>query len=157
MNLSMNHLVASALLVAASATLAACGGASPQATGPSGAPVSSPTDDGEAQAARGAKLYADNCASCHGANGEGLKGAPAVVGKEALPLDPRPEQKYRKVQFHTALDVAQFVVKNMPPNKAGSLQESEYWDIMAFDLKANGVHVAGMHIDEKTAAAIKLH
>ena len=159
MNVSLSHFLASVLLVAAPITLAACGGASQQsAAGPSGtSTASSSSDDGEAQAARGAKLYADNCASCHGASGEGSKGAPAVVGKDALPLDPRPDQKYRKEQFHTALDVAGFVVKNMPPNKAGSLKESEYWDIMAFDLKANGVPVAGKHVDATTAAAVKLH
>jgi len=135
-----------------SSWIVACGGASAQqgAAAPSGA------EDGEAQAARGAQLYADNCASCHGAKGEGVD-APALVGKDALPLDPRPTQKYRKGQFHTALDVGQFVAKNMPPKAPGSLKESEYWDILAFDLKANGVPVAGKHIDATTAADIKLH
>lgn len=146
--------VGSAIVVATSLALVACGGSSPQ---PASTPAAAAGDDGEAQAARGAKLYAGNCASCHGANGEGVKEAPAVVGKDALPLDPRPTQKYRKVQFHTALDVAQWVVKNMPPDNPGSLKESEYWDILAFDLKANGVPVAGKHIDAKTAADIKLH
>jgi cytochrome c len=143
----------SILPLAVSLLLAACGGSNPQ-------PTSNPTgsaDDGEAQAARGAKLYASNCASCHGDSGQGDKDVPAVVGKDALPLDPKPEQKYRKVQFHTALDVAQWVVKNMPPKNPSSLKESEYWDIMAFDLKANGVPVAGKHIDATTAAEIKLH
>ncbi len=113
-------------------------------------------DDGEAQAARGAKTYGAACASCHGDAGQGSKGAPPLVGKEALPLD-RPTAKFRKGQFHTALDVAQFVVKNMPPGKVGTIPESDYWDVLAFDLKANGVSVAGKHIDATTAAAIKLH
>ncbi|MGZ3424609.1 MAG: hypothetical protein ACXWUG_21455 [Polyangiales bacterium] len=85
------------------------------------------------------------------------RGAPPVVGKEALPLEPRADAKYRKMQFKTALDVAQFVVKSMPPKTPGSLEESEYWDILAFDLKANGVPVAGKHIDATSAAAINLH
>ena len=149
--------------LAAFSALVACGGGGtpePAATGGAGAnaPTTVPAgEDGEAQAARGAKLYADDCASCHGANGEGTRGAPPVVGKDALPLDPRPTQKYRKTQFHTALDVAGFVTKNMPPKNPGSLKESEYWDILAFDLKANGVPVAGKHVDATTAADIKLH
>src|SRR5690349_193017 len=81
---------------------AACGSSQPAATTAPAAPSTS-MDDGEAQAARGAKLYAEKCASCHGDSGQGAK-APAVAGKNALPLDPRPDQKYRKVQFKTALD-----------------------------------------------------
>lgn len=113
--------------------------------------------DGEAQATAGAKLYADNCASCHGDKGEGSGGGPAVVGKDALPKDPPPKAKYRKVQFNTALDVAMYVQKNMPADNPGGLKPEEYWQIMAFDLKANGIDVSGKHIDEKTAADIKLH
>ncbi|WP_394846707.1 cytochrome c [Pendulispora brunnea] len=120
-------------------------------------PPPTAADDGEVQAARGAKLYAARCALCHGASGEGSREGPPVVGKDALPRDPRPNQKYRKSQFNTALDVAQFVSKNMPPKNPGSLSESEYWDIVAFDLKANGVSVAGKHIDVSSAANIKLH
>jgi cytochrome c len=147
----------SILPLAVSVFLVACGGSNPQPTSSSSAPPNAGAEDGEAQAARGAKLYTDNCASCHGDAGQGSGGAPAVVGKEALPLDPRADAKYRKVQFHTALDVAQWVVKNMPPKNPSSLKESEYWDIMAFDLKANGVPVAGKHIDATSAAEIKLH
>ena len=158
MNVPMSRYALPLLLVLAPATLAACGGGTSQQGPASSATAASTTsDDGEAQAARGAKLYADNCASCHGANGEGSNGTPPVVGKDALPLDPRPDQKFRKVQFHTALDVAQWVVKNMPPNAAGSLKENEYWDIIAFDLKANGVAVAGKHIDASSAGEVKLH
>src|SRR6185503_13312673 len=39
-------------------------------------------------AERGATLYGAKCASCHGDAGQGKK-APALVGKDALPLDPR--------------------------------------------------------------------
>ncbi|WP_394838707.1 c-type cytochrome [Pendulispora rubella] len=109
------------------------------------------------QAARGAKIYDAQCAICHGASGQGTREGPAVVGKDALPLDPRPNQKLRKNQFKTALDVAQFVTTNMPPKNPGSLKESDYWDILSFDLKANGVAVAGKHIDATSAADIKLH
>jgi cytochrome c len=135
---------------------AACGGSKQEAAAPP-APSAATVDDGEAAAARGAKLYADNCASCHGANGEGSSDAPPVVGKDALPLDPPKGAKFRTVQFKTALDVAQWVVKNMPPTSPGSLKEQEYWDILAFDLKANGVSVAGKKIDATTAGDIRLH
>lgn len=112
---------------------------------------------GTEQAEQGAKLYGKYCAKCHGKAGEGTKKAPPVVGKDALPLDPRPTQKVRKTQFHTAQDVAQFVATKMPANKPGSLTADQYYDILAFDLKANGVDVSGKKIDPTTAAEIKLH
>ena len=112
----------------------------------------------EAQIAQGAKLFAKNCAKCHGKAGEGTKKAPPVVGKDALPLDPRPEAKVRKTQFHTAQDVAEFVSTKMPANKPGSLKPDEYYAILAFDLDANGVADAKTKkIDATTAAEIKLH
>jgi cytochrome c len=112
---------------------------------------------GADQATEGAQLYAKHCAKCHGKAGEGTKKAPPVVGKEALPLDPPATAKIRKTQFHTAQDVAQFVSTKMPANKPGSLTADQYYDILAFDLKANGVDIAGKKIDPTTAAEIKLH
>jgi len=110
----------------------------------------------EAQVQSGQKLYAKNCAGCHGDAGEGSKKAPPVVDKAALPLDPPAGAKVRKTQFHTAKDVAEFVVKNMPAKKPGSLKADEYWAILAFDLKANGVDFKDK-LDADSAAKIVLH
>jgi cytochrome c len=112
---------------------------------------------GADQAEEGGKLFAKHCAKCHGKAGEGTKKAPPVVGKDALPLDPRPTAKLRKTQFHTAQDVAQFVATNMPANRPRSLTADQYYAILAFDLKANGVDITGKEIDPTTAAEIKLH
>lgn len=111
----------------------------------------------EAQAAEGQKLYAANCASCHGGSGEGGK-APRVVGvsQGALPLDPPSGAKFRKNQFHTAADIAGFVVKTMPPGDTGKLTEQQYWAILAFDLKANGV-VLPKPLDAASASSVVIH
>jgi cytochrome c len=109
------------------------------------------------QVAEGQKLYAKSCAKCHGDAGQGTKKAPPVVGKDALPLDPPATAKVRKSQFHTAQDVAEFVSTKMPANKPGSLTAEQYYAILAFDLKANGVDVSNKKIDPTTAAEIKLH
>jgi cytochrome c len=94
-----------------------------------------------AQVAAGQTLYGDHCAKCHGDSGEGDDDTPRVVGlaQGALPLDPPPKSKHRKGRFVTVADVADFVVKTMPPKKAGSLTTDEYLAILAFDLKANGI------------------
>ncbi|HET6583033.1 MAG TPA: cytochrome c [Nannocystaceae bacterium] len=94
----------------------------------------------DAQIAKGGELYGANCASCHGANGEGKKKYPKVVGEGALPLDPPKGAKLRKgIQFNTAKDVAEFVVANMPPKKADKVSPEDKLAILAFDLNANGV------------------
>lgn len=129
-----------------------CGGATPEPAAPASAGTTT-TD----QASAGAKLYTDNCASCHGAGGEGSAKVPALVGKTALPLDPQPPSQLRKAQFHTAADVFQFVKTSMPPGKGGSLTDDQYAAILAFDLKANGVDLAGKKVDATTASSFVLH
>jgi mono/diheme cytochrome c family protein len=109
------------------------------------------------QIARGAQLYAANCAKCHGDAGQGSEDAPPLVGKGALPLDPRPQQ-LRAGKFHTAMDVALFATKQMPPkaNDRAKLAPDDYWAILAFALNANGVALkepAG----PSNAATIVLH
>lgn len=128
--------------------IVACGGAAPEAAAPASA------DD---QVAQGAKLYAANCASCHGSAGEGDAQVPAVVGKNALPLDAKPPSSARTSKFHTAADVFSFVKASMPPKKGGSLTDEQYAAIMAFDLKANGVNLGGKKVDATTAASFVLH
>jgi len=135
----------------------ALAGAATLALGASAFASADKAGTGTEQATRGAELYGKHCASCHGKSGEGTKKAPPVVGKEALPLDPRPTAKVRKEQFHTAQDVAKFVATKMPGDKPGSLTADQYYDILAFDLKANGVDVSKKKIDPTTAAEIKLH
>jgi cytochrome c len=105
---------------------------------------------GIVQAGRGEKLYAENCASCHGDLGEGSVTSrgriPGVVGPAALPLEPPPGAKYRKQPFRTARDVYEFVKTSMPPGMGGSLSDQEYLEIVVFDLKANNIDLAGQTI-----------
>ncbi len=136
------------LCSAVSLVALACGGGN-EANAPH------PTD----QVAWGQELYGKHCASCHGDQGQGHAhdNAPPVVGKEALPLDPPSTSKVRKAQFHTAKDVFDFVKANMPKGKAGSLTDEQYAAILAFDLKANGVDLAGKQLDATTATTFVLH
>jgi len=93
------------------------------------------------QIEHGQELFAANCAKCHGDAGQGTEDAPPLAGKGALPLKPRPDQKLRKTDFRTAMDVAEFVTKAMPPKAAARarITNDEYWAILAFALDANGV------------------
>ncbi|HEY1550720.1 MAG TPA: c-type cytochrome [Kofleriaceae bacterium] len=108
-----------------------------------------------AQIDQGKKLYTEQCSKCHGAAGQGTKDAPAVVGKDAFPLDPRPKAK-RDVKFHTAADVFAWASKHMPAKNPGSLTTDQYLAIFAFDLTANGIKL-DQPLDGPAAAKIVLH
>jgi S-disulfanyl-L-cysteine oxidoreductase SoxD len=144
-----------AIVVCFSAVLG-CGAATP-APQPAPTPsVAAPANFGE-QVAVGQRLYGENCASCHGAGGEG-KAAPRVVGLKqgALPLDPPPGAKARKTQFKTVADVADFTVRTMPADHPGSLEAEQYWAILAFDLKANGIDLGDKKLDGALAATLTI-
>jgi cytochrome c len=143
--------------------LAACGGSSPPANQPKTV-EEHPAEPGPGEApatfadqvALGGTLYGAHCASCHGDAGQGGK-APRLVGLAdgALPLDPPAERKYRTGKFVTVADVATFVVANMPPKEAGSLTADQYWAILAFDLKANGIELK-QKLDPALAATLTI-
>lgn len=111
----------------------------------------------EQQIARGATAYAQHCADCHGASGQGTRDAPALVGKGALPRRPG-DGAARQTEFRTALDVATFVTQNMPPDEEArqAISEPEYWALLAFALSANGVPLR-QPVSPQNAAAIVLH
>jgi S-disulfanyl-L-cysteine oxidoreductase SoxD len=113
-------------------TIAACSSSSHATKAPATFPE---------QVANGQTLFAENCAKCHGDSGQGTEDAPRLVGlrEGALPLDPPASRKVRKSRFVTVADVAEFVMANMPPKKAGTLTADEYLAVLAFDLKANGI------------------
>ena len=81
-----------------------------------------------AQATAGQKAYNANCASCHGANLEGVK-APALSGPGMA-------------GSQSVADIYGFMVQQMPAGAPGSLSAAQYTTIMAYVLKKNG-HPAG--------------
>lgn len=178
----MNHRIAS--LFALSVFAVACGGSAPPPEAPPpaaepppaepapappaaaeappaaaeapAAPEAPKTNPFQDQVAAGQVLYGKHCGECHGASGNDGK-APPVVGldKGALPLDPPKKSKTRKTQFKTVADVADYVVKNMPPKKAGTLTADEYFAILAFDLHANGIDL-DKKLDGPLAATLEI-
>ena len=151
---------ASLVLTFAIATVFGCAheGCAPAAGSPGSTTAAAGGEaDASAQAAAGGALYGQFCGKCHGDAGQGTDQAPPVVGANALPLDPRPTAKYRKNQFHTAKDIFDFVGPNMPPKGPKPTLE-QYLDILAFDLKANGVDLTGKPaLTPDTLAAIVIH
>jgi mono/diheme cytochrome c family protein len=112
----------------------------------------------------GATLFANECASCHGQRGEGLAGAPPVLGAGALPEYPRTSGSYGqgdptltdpqllqiKAQtrpagapwrdpFKNAQDLYTFTTLHLPRTRASQLAEGDFWAIVSFIFAAQGV------------------
>ncbi|MBS2015485.1 MAG: cytochrome c [Deltaproteobacteria bacterium] len=157
-NVMKDHQLLFGLACAAALVVAACGGDAASSPPPAAASQGAEPQSFAEQVTAGQDLYGKNCATCHGASGEGTSQGPRVVGldKGALPLDPPPTAKVRRTQFKTVADVAAFAVANMPAGRPGSLKEHEYWSILAFDLKANGVTL-DKKLDLEVAKATPLH
>ncbi len=104
-------------------------------------------------APKGAAVYDCECAGCHGAHGEGLGSAPAVMGAGALP----PSGSDRGT-FSTAQDVFDYVKGEMPlpKKKVGTLSDQQYWDVVGYLLAASGRKVpeAGLSPDNAAAVAV---
>jgi cytochrome c len=81
----------------------------------------------EAQSERGAKLYEEKCATCHGADLAGAPGAPGLSGAEFS----------FGWKDKSVADLYDFIHTNMPPGEAGGMSETEYADIVALVLKTN--------------------
>lgn len=84
----------------------------------------------EAQAARGEKIFTDAgnaCSGCHGAALGGSPGGPGLVRG----------QFKSKWGGRTVGEMADYIIKAMPPGRAGTINEQGAADIMAFILKNN--------------------
>jgi mono/diheme cytochrome c family protein len=100
------------------------------------------------QVTAGADVYAANCASCHGARGEGAgrsaPDAPLLVGPRAL-------TGFRNVQ-----ELYEFTVDSMPQDAPGTLTSEQYWNAMAWLLAQNNVSDASEPLGPETARGISL-
>src|ERR1700734_4316297 len=80
------------------------------------------------QAARGAAVYTQYCAVCHGANLQGEAGTP-LMGRTFM-------QAYGA---GTAAQLYDFLSRQMPLNAPGGLSQQQYLDVTAFILERNGL------------------
>jgi mono/diheme cytochrome c family protein len=82
----------------------------------------------EAQSKRGDKVYADNCATCHGPTLEGTDtGGPTLVGKDFV-------NGWKDMSAGALLSK---ISMDMPSNAPGTLMPAQYADVMAFILSVN--------------------
>ncbi|MGZ5921825.1 MAG: c-type cytochrome [Rhizomicrobium sp.] len=93
----------------------------------------------QAQAARGADQFAQNCAACHGSSLNGNGEAPALVGGEFV----------ADWAGLTLGDLAERIHNTMPQDNPGKLSRAQYADILAYILKANGYPEGQKELDSR--------
>jgi len=76
----------------------------------------------------GKKIFAENCAICHGENGEGTQ----VNNKYAFPPLWGKDSFNWGAGMHRVNTAASFIKANMPLGKPNSLTEQQAWDVAAF-------------------------
>jgi len=141
---SSSFALALAFLGAASlAVLAACSGSpssKPNRPSPGGSSAESSSGGtrsaASAQAEEGAGYFAQTCARCHGASGEGSVNAPPLIGAGALPSNPSATRRLRTGAFTSAKDIGMFIKDRMPPGS--STPPDRTAAILTFLLRANG-------------------
>jgi mono/diheme cytochrome c family protein len=107
-----------------------CAGAPVQAPAQAQETTSSVVDGvyADAQASRGAQLFQQSCAACHGAALTGLGEAPALAGAQFI----------GDFNGLTVGDLFERIRTTMPLNNPGGLSREEYAGILAYVLKVNG-------------------
>lgn len=120
----------------------------------------------KSRATQGSARFEQACAGCHGPRGEGLAGAPTIIGANALPRYPRdqsgvqlyqdPNQVQRqnqqrvpgmasRIEFVTARDLHDYIAGHMPkvrrPDGSTDLSDGDVWAVVNFMLIAHGSEV----------------
>lgn len=91
---------------------------------------------------RGATVFAQQCASCHGARGEGMAANPRLIGAEprdfSFALDPKlPKTIGNYWPYATTL--YDYINRAMPFTAPGSLPPSDVYSVVAYLLAENGI------------------
>jgi cytochrome c len=95
--------------------------------------------EGKGTAAQGEAVYRDNCASCHGPNGEGnLPQGPQLVGGIGTLATENPVRTVGSF-WPYATSVWDYIHRAMPLNQPGSLSADDTYAITAFLLNRNKI------------------
>ncbi len=91
---------------------------------------------GSGTAAQGKDLYAQQCAACHGQNGEGGAGTPALVGGSTTASPPLMTVGSYWPYASTVYD---YIRRAMPPTAPKSLSDTQVYQVVAYILHLNGL------------------
>ena len=78
--------------------------------------------------ARGEAVFVENCALCHGEDGQGQ----SVAGRQVFPPLWGPKSYNWGAGMHQLDNAAGFIKANMPLGRGGSLSDQQAWDVAMF-------------------------
>lgn len=102
----------------------------------------------------GAVVFAQKCAACHGANGEGLIGDPLVGGRGTL-QSANPKRTVGSY-WPYATTLFDYIRRAMPYNAPQSLSADEVYAVSAWILNRNGIVPDDARLDAHTLAAVRM-
>ena len=109
---------------------------------------------GHGSVAQGEKLFAEQCAACHGPKGEGAVGDKLVGGQGTL-ATAKPVKTVGSY-WPYAPTLFDYIRRAMPLNAPQSLSNDEVYAAAAYVLNLNGLVPADATLDAKSLAAIKM-
>lgn len=115
---------------------------------------------GRGDATRGAALFQAQCASCHGADGEGIAPNPPLVGRD--PRDGFPFGNDPKLirtvgnYWPEATTIYDYIKRAMPLSTPGSLSDDDVYSLTAHLLVANEILPAGARLDSASLVAVRM-
>jgi S-disulfanyl-L-cysteine oxidoreductase SoxD len=109
---------------------------------------------GSGSVGHGREVFAQQCAACHGAKGEGGIGDQLVGGQGTLATT----KPVRTVGSYWpyATTLFDYIHRAMPQNAPQSLSNDDVYAVSAYILNLNGLLAADATLDAKTLAAIKM-
>lgn len=92
--------------------------------------------EGSGTAAQGQEVYEQKCAACHGSDGAGMRGVPALAGGSLS--DPQPSLTVGSYWPH-ASTLFDYIRRAMPPTEPKSLSNTEVYQLSAYVLYLNQI------------------
>ena len=105
--------------------------------------------EGSGTSAEGADIYAQQCASCHGATGTEGPVMPPVWPNEVWPKAVGKHWPYATTLFD-------YIRRAMPLNEPKSLTDDQVYALSAFILERNGIIDAGSAMTAETLAVVEM-
>jgi mono/diheme cytochrome c family protein len=109
---------------------------------------------GSGSVGHGHEVFDQQCASCHGAKGEGGIGDQLVGGQGTI-ATPQPVRTVGSY-WPYAPTLFDYIRRAMPQNAPQSLDNKEVYAVSAYILNLNGLLPADATLDAKTLSAIKM-
>jgi mono/diheme cytochrome c family protein len=109
---------------------------------------------GSGSVSHGHQIFDQQCASCHGARGEGGIGDQLVGGQGTL-ATPKPVRTVGSY-WPYAPTLFDYIRRAMPQNAPQSLDNNDVYAVSAYILNLNGLLPADTTLDARTLSAIKM-